>query len=339
MKKLFGLFICALLLLPLILLPFLSDIISESVRSGISVCIETLFPSLFPFMFLSCFIGAFGGGLISEMFAPLLMPLLGISKNACRTVILGLFGGFPTGGADAATLYSEKKISKEEAERLPIFCNNAGLMFTLGTVGITHFGSFKAGVIIYFYHLFSSLILALLTRKSKGLKKSDSAFPSVSFKDVPFLFSSAVSKAIKSMALISGNFIIFRVISAVFTHYFRNSLPLSFLTGLFEVTGGILSMPKTKEGLILTSFLLSFNGLCVHMQAMAFFAPLKLSIKNCIIGKTFSAFITAFLMLVSLPRDFMPGGVLPPLLFYVAIILLPVLLLIPYCKNKASDTV
>lgn len=340
MKKLFTVLPFIFMLCILFTLPFLSKQVSSAVNSGISICFSELIPSLFPFLFLSSLTASFASPFMVRFFSPFLCPLLGITPLAVSAVITGFLGGFPSGCAESARLYSEGKISKEEAERLPLFCNNAGLMFTLGTIGTGHFSSFEAGLLLYFFHLFSSVICAVLTRNSK---KSYSFTPKdipppVPSSRFPLLFTNALKKAIFSMALISGNFIVFRVITSLLLHLFGNSLALTFLSGLLEVTGGILAMPETTEGLILSAFLLSFNGFCVHMQSMAFFAPLKLSLKKCIIGKIFSAFLTAFLMYVSLANGFSPEKGLPPMAFYIVLVLIPILFLFPYTK-KASDSV
>lgn len=339
MKKLLSALPPVLILFLLFSMPFLSDYVKDSVKSGIEICLSSLVPSLFPFLFLSSLASSFASPLLTRLFAPLFCPLFGITPPSVSAVISGLLGGFPSGSAESARLYSEKKISKAEAERLPLFCNNAGLMFVIGTVGAEHFSSFKAGLILYFFHIFSSVVCGILTRDSKNIssytKESASYVPLSQF---PSLFTSAVRNSVFSMALISGNFMVFRVFTALLCGIFGNSIIISFISGLFEVTGGILSMPENTTGLILSAFLLSFNGFCVHMQALTFFSPLGLSMKKCIAGKSFSAVLTAFLMYVALPENFFPEKTLPPMVFYIIIILIPLLLLIPHAK-KASDTV
>ncbi len=337
MKKFFRLILYVSVISPVIFLPFIAEPVSLSVENSIKICLETLIPSIFPFLFFSLLISLFMGDMLSEITAPFLMPLFGISKEACRTVIIGLLGGFPSGAADAAQLYEEKKISKSEAERLPFFCNNAGLMFTVGAIGVSTLHSFKAGVIIYIYHLFSSLIAALFTKPLNGplhfpLNEKSRVFPEA--KDFPRAFSLAVFRSIKTLAVICANFTLFKVICDVLCQLFGKSTAVLFLSGLIEVTGGVLSMPKTPEGLIMISLLLSFNGLSVHMQTMSFFAPLKLSVKKLFFCSVFKALLSALLMYVTFSEKLLSGRNFPPMAFYVLAVFIPVMLIVPVLLKK-----
>ena len=144
MKKFAGILIFLLMLVFLFFLPFMAPLVKSSVTDAIDICLNELIPSLFPFLFFASLLSYYGAPLISAIFSPILCPLFKISKNACPAVIAGLLGGFPAGAIMASELYRDKKISASEAERLPVFCNNAGLMFVLGTLGIGCFSSFKA---------------------------------------------------------------------------------------------------------------------------------------------------------------------------------------------------
>ena len=331
MKKLFQLLLFFSMLIFIFFLPLVSVPVKMGVTSGIDICLNELIPSLFPFLFFSSLIYFYGGGFLSSISAPLLCPLFKISKNACPAVISGILGGFPSGAAIAAELYKDGKISKSEAERLPVFCNNAGLMFTVGTLGTGHFDSFKTGVIIYLFHIFSSFVAGVLTSSSAkqtcSFKKNDKIQPILS--PLPEAFTKAVFRAISSMALISGNFIIFKVISSVFSVFFKDSMLKSFIFGLLEVTGGALSMPKSNTGIILSLFLLSFNGICVHTQTLSYFSPLKLSVKKYIKWKLFCAFLSSFLMKIALPTESFSTIEFPSMVFYVIVVLLPLLFLVP----------
>ncbi len=340
MKKFSFYFIFTLLFLLLLLLPIKSDIISEAVRSGITVSFDTLIPTLFPFLFLSNFLCSFGGNVLSSLASPILCPLLGISKNASKAVILGLLGGFPTGSNIAATLYKNGEISKEEAERLPIFSNNAGIMFVLGTLGIAHFSSFKIGVLLYFVHIAASLISGVLTREKKAFplknKKTEEA-KELSLKSLAPSFSSSVIKSSKSMAVISINFIIFRVFTSLLAPLLPKGNLCAFIGGLFELTGGVLSLEQGFWGLILSAFLLGFNGLSVHMQGYFEFEKVNLSIKRCLKWKLFQGLFSSFLMFIINPSVFPVKLSYPPFIFYLLIFLLPLFLLIPkkVCRKTA----
>ena len=328
MKKFFRFLLFSAMLVFIFMLPFLSSPVKEAVISGMDICTKELIPSLFPFLFFSSLIYYYAGGLLSFIFSPLLCPLFKISKNACPAVVAGILGGFPSGAIIAAELFKEGKITKEEAERLPVFCSNSGLMFVIGTLGVGHFSSFRTGVLIYFFHIFASLAAGLLS----AAERKKFIFNPVKTKSPVFMpfseaFTKALSKALLSIALISGNFIIFRVLSFVFSVFFKDSFVKSFIFGLLEVTGGVLSMPGNNIGVILTLFLLSFNGICVYMQTLSVFAPLNLSVKKYISWKIFCAFLSSILMKLCLPDDSLSSGHFPSMLFYATALLIPVILI------------
>lgn len=328
MRKFLSFILFVILLGCLFLMPFLSSHISTASKEAIKIITEELIPSLFPFIFLSSLVTSWGSSLLSFIFAPLLCPLFKISKNAVPCIISGFLGGFPAGAKTASILYKEKKITKREAERLPLIANNAGFMFVVGVLGVGCFGSFNAGIVLYLFHIFPSVIMGLFTKgdAADSENKNTSAAPDFNF--FPSVFAASLKDSVFTMGIIAGNFIIFSLLSSLLSLLFGESPLFPFAAGLIEVTGGVLSLPKTRTGLITASFLLSFNGLSVHMQSLSFFAPLKLSMKKCFSGKIFSAFLSALLMDLTLPQNFPVKGGLPPMFFYIFSFLIPLLFLI-----------
>lgn len=283
-------------------LPFQNDVCTFAVTSGLSVCFKTLIPSLFPFLFFSTLLCACAGDMISALSAPLLCPLFGITPEACRVVVLGTLGGFPSGSYLAAELYREGKISRAEAERLPMFCNNAGPMFVLSAVGVHVFSSLRLGLLLYLVHLSASFLLAFLTRPQHAASFRTRMKNTVSGTSLPLfsLFSQSLQKSLRSMAVICGNFLIFRVLTFLFSPLMKPGLPASLLKGSLEMTGGLLSLPDTGDALVVAAAILGFNGLCVHMQGASSLTASGLSPLPCLFGKGFTALFSASLMTVLL---------------------------------------
>ncbi len=342
MKKFIFFFIFILLFLALILMPFKSELITKAVKDGIFLSFDTLIPTLFPFLFLSNFLFAFGGDALSKVASFFLCPLLGISKNASKAVILGLLGGFPTGSNTAASLYRNGEITKEEAERLPIFSNNAGIMFVLGTIGISHFSSFKTGLLLYLCHIFSSLIAGVLTREKKPFsfkKEKEPEYVKISFSPIAPSFSSSVLKSSRAMAVICLNFIVFKVATSILETFLPEGDFCAFIGGLFEITGGLLSLSQSLRGLVLSAFLLGFNGLCVHMQSYFEFEKANLSMKRSIMWKIFQGVFSSLLIIIINPSLFPDEISLPPFIFYIIMFLLPLFFLLPkkVCRKSAHS--
>ncbi len=285
------------------LLPFKNSLCVDAVKSGVDICLNTLIPSLFPFLFFSSLLSQFCGGVLSSVFAPLLCPVFNISVPAASAFVLGTLGGFPTGASVAASLYKQKKISKDEAERLPVFCNNAGIMFVISAVGKEFFGSISIGLTLYAVHILSSVVAGIITRPKEKmysfeknfLKKSLSEFTPPSLTAV---FPGCIFSSVKAMAAISANFIVFRAVTYILFSGF-DTTGSAVLKGIFEMVGGIFSLGKTPKDLIAASFILGFNGLCIHMQTASVFFGSGLSPLKCITGKLICAFSSVAAMLAA----------------------------------------
>lgn len=297
MKKLPSYFTAACIFIITLLLPFKSELCAQSMKSGLAICLDTLIPSLFPFIFLSSLCADFAGNLISAVFSPLVCPLFNITRDAAPSVILGVLGGFPTGGEISARLYAEGKIYKDEAERLPVFANNAGIMFVISSVGVGLFHSLRVGLTLYAVHITASVICGILTRPREKMYRPSGSVRSKTLSNEPFtvLFSRAVLSSVRSMAAISADFLIFRVLSAVlFEHLSGAYLPV--LKGMAEMIGGLFSLSDTPSSIVAAAFILGFNGLCVHMQTAVLFSRHRLSVARLIWGKLMHGAISALIM-------------------------------------------
>ena len=299
MKKFADRLYVFLILFLTLMLPIKSAVSSEAVKSGIEICFSVLIPSLFPFIFFSSLLSGYAGSVISALFSGLISPLFNISPAASSAVVLGTLGGFPTGASVASELYSEKKITKSEAELLPVFSNNAGIMFVLFAVGEGVFKSVRTGAALYTVHLLASLITGILMRpagkcaqKKEPLKKALSSF---SPQPIYRAFSKCIFSSVRSMAAIGANFLVWRTVSFIL---FSNAEGTLFAVGkgLLEMTGGLFSL-GSEPSFPAAALILGFNGLCIHMQTASVFFSSGLSPAKCILGKCISAAVSFALAL------------------------------------------
>ena len=102
----------------------------EASREGLLLWFRTLLPTLLPFMILSNFLIRFNCiEKILNPFRKIWAAILGLSPYGAYAYLLGLLCGYPMGAKLTADLYSQKFISKKEAEYLLTFANNASPMF------------------------------------------------------------------------------------------------------------------------------------------------------------------------------------------------------------------
>ena len=244
----------ALLLCLLALLLFPQDA-AQSARDALALCAQTVIPSLFPFFVLSSLLIACGASaLLSALLAPLMRPLFGLSGAGAAALALGLCGGYPVGARTAAELVESGALSREEGERLLIFCNNAGPGFLLGICGGAVFASPRAGAALYLIHVASALFTGiLLTRRLPPLSAPFSAgaaphrTASLSAA-LPAAVQGALAGILNVCAFVVFFTVCTRLLLRALPESFAFSLPCALLIGFFELTSGVTALPPTRAG-------------------------------------------------------------------------------------------
>ena len=101
---------------------------AQAAAAGVDLCIRTVIPSLFPFFLLSGYLtgNLRGGKWIAKIFR---------CPKSCGTILLtGILGGYPIGAGLAAREFRNGNITKAQADRLIMFCSQAGPSFLFGIV-------------------------------------------------------------------------------------------------------------------------------------------------------------------------------------------------------------
>ena len=274
---------------------------------SLNLCLTVIIPSLLPFFICSGLLIHSGFcGILSRLTQPVMKPLFNVNGAGAAAFILGIISGYPLGAITACQLYESGYLSKSETERLLSFCNNSGPLFILGSVGISLFHSLPAGVMLYISHILASLSAGIIMR---FFKKSAYAPPHITIateeKSVGEMFQAVISSSVSSILSVSAAIIFCSVISK----NLLSLLPLrgalhsvalggvEFVNGISELSTSSVS-PSLK--LILTSWMLGFSGLSVHLQVMAVTARQRLSLKPYIIGKLLHGGLSALYTLLFL---------------------------------------
>ncbi len=239
-------------------------------QNGLALCINAVIPSLLPFMLVSsCVIKGGFSRPLGAMLSKVLSPLTNMSTAGCVCFVTGLFGGYGAGARAVYESYREKQISKEEAERILPFCNNAGPLFIIATVGISFFMSKSIGVLLFLVQVVTALVCARVLgeeREEKGIKIKDEW--NYYKKNKPPL-----GELITSSAIESGGAIINACVFVITFSAILEILPFgeySILSGILEVTRGCSELSRAgTKALPLISALLSWGGMSVHFQASA----------------------------------------------------------------------
>ena len=279
--------------LGMILLIFDGKTAVSGVKDGLELCFQTLIPSLFPFFVLSSLVT---GALSGVSVAPLrwISRLCRMPDGAESLLLVGILGGYPVGAGNIATEYRSHRLSLIDARRLSIFCNNAGPSFLFGILGPLFP---NAG------WTWALWIVQISAAVLNGILLPNGSTNTVSSQDSRCVsFSEALNRGVKSIGLVCGWVIIFRLILTYLDRWILVLLPDScrvIAIGLLELSNGCVALSCIENALlrfVLAGIMLSLGGVCVWMQTQAVFPEIHLA--DYIAGRFLHCLICVTLSLV-----------------------------------------
>ena len=257
---------------------------------ALTLCTASLIPSLFPFMFLAI--------VLNSALSGYRFRSLRIVKSLCRIpegseilFLLGVLGGYPVGAQLIANTYYRGNLKKEDAQRMLGFCNNAGPSFIFGVIGPL-FHSITVPALLWTIQITSALITGAVLKGDSNTAIKENCRSKISITDT-------LEKSVKSMGLICGWVILFRIAAGFLQQYLSTHIPidiLTIITGLLELTNGCIALYGIKNSglrFILASIFLTLGGMCVLLQTAS--SIKTLNIKTYIIGKSIQGIISIVL--------------------------------------------
>lgn len=249
-----------------LIISFNSREISEGITSAINMILNVTVPALFPVFTVSYFF--LNSGLKESTRRKLhtvFFRSFGLSGNCMEAVLCGLTGGYNISLKAAVRLFNDKKISREEAQRLSLFFTCPGISFCLNIAGIAVYNSRLTGLFILISNILSSVISAAVFNLFK--KNTPSYLP---FNDKKS-FSSALINAVNgsSSAIISVSFwiILFSAVNSVAVKLIKAPFITELLTLSGEVTASVFYASK-HHSIYVLSFFLTFGGICIFLQQL-----------------------------------------------------------------------
>ena len=286
------------LLTVMVLLLRQNDAVGQAVRHGLTLCGRTVIPALFPFFVtVSCAVSAGFFRLLRQLRLPV----------PAAVFLLGIIGGYPVGGRTVGELYRAGELSREAAERLLLFCNNAGPSFILSVAGAGVFGSSRMGVLLYIVHIAAALAAGgLMGAFKRGEKPPNNHpfFPNKATDDIPFsaLFVKSVQNAAISMVHVCAFVIYFLALMALLQQAVSGLPPLAM--GLLELTAGVTGLSGDAVGCVMAAALLGWGGVSVHCQTAAVLADTGLQMGRYLAAKAVQGALSALTAWLLLPLLF-----------------------------------
>jgi len=243
--------------------------IMESIRFSFSLCINNLFPSLIPFILLSNILIRYNFvSDISDIFKNLMNKVFKVNKNCSFAFIMSILSGSPSNAKYIKDLYDNNLISITDSQKCLNFCHFTNPIFIIGTIGYTFLNNKKLGLIILIAHFFSSFIIGIFNKKDdyENLNyfntKDNNSFINI-LKD-------SINNTINTLFLILGIITTCIMITCIINNIFSINNNLKFIYGFIEITQGLkylsLSNLNIEIKTIISSFLISFGGFCIHAQ-------------------------------------------------------------------------
>ena len=268
----------------------------SGMAEGIDICLQTLIPSLFPFMLLSCILRT---SLHSMPFLRKLCRFIPIPAGTESIFLIGLLGGYPVGAQCIGRAVQDGHISRENGERMLAFCNNAGPAFIFG-LGIQLFHGIGYCWWLWFIHVISAIMVGLMT----PLQEKDATHPP---QTESISVQTALQISLRTMALVCGWVILFRVVLAFCQRWFLWLLPRwsqLLFCGILELSNGccgLASIDSVSARFILFSVLIGFGGCCVAMQTQSVCEGMRMRWYLC--GKFIQAIFSLLLSTAVISRE------------------------------------
>jgi sporulation integral membrane protein YlbJ len=287
-----------------IILIFPKEILSAA-KNGLLLWYNNVLPSLFSFMvFTSMLVYTGFPDMLGRLCSPLCKRLFKISGTGAFALVIGIISGCPLGAKTACDLYTSGKISRSEAQRLVMYCNNTGPLFVIGVVGEGLLHSKEIGIKLLLIQYISAVIVGIvsgITAKDKYISVPSSVHNRLNLFQA---LSSSVSSAVSSVTLIGGFITLFSVINTILKCCGVFSLlgqgSEGIISGILEVTNGTALLARAdKPNYPLICAIISWGGLSIHAQSSAFLCESSLSVKKYLLGKLAQA-ITSYFICVAL---------------------------------------
>lgn len=251
--------ILILVTLIFVLICFLVNV--ELIITNIINYTNSFFMKLFPVSFITYLIVYM---LIEYGLIQFMNHYLHINSCGLFLFILSFISGFPSGSKYIKLLFDKNLIDKDYANSLLSFTHFPNILFVLGTIKEIINNN------TYTYYLLFSIVLSnfiiLLFTKRKRIN-INFKFTNNSFSKV---LGNGIIYSIKTIILIYGTSLFFYLISTVILKGFTENLYLYvFLSGIFDLTNGVINCGLINNCFIKCLFILIFlsiGSISIHMQ-------------------------------------------------------------------------
>ncbi|MGI6004652.1 MAG: hypothetical protein ACOX88_04470 [Christensenellales bacterium] len=304
----------------LVLLVVFPSVSSGAATSGLILWVQAVLPAMLPFVLCAGIISRLG---IADDFSLRLhrpmRALTGAAPSGAYALLMGLLSGYPVTAKICGELIGQKKMSPRSAERVLAFSSTAGPAFIFSSVAVSMMKMPGMMLPLGIGHYGGALLCGLVHRMAYGRCEDSGRLRERRTDPQPLGRAMGESAADATQTLlIIGMFIAFYAVAVAVLDYCG---VLPFIARLLEYTGMDESMAKAmtvgmlevtnacyvastslgpiplKAGLV--AGLISFGGLSVHSQALAFLAKSGINPIRTVLWKIVHGLLALILSAVS----------------------------------------
>ncbi|MDR1906359.1 MAG: hypothetical protein LBQ27_05585 [Clostridiales bacterium] len=317
-KKLSPIFLSLFAVAASLALVLKPEIYAASFLDGLKLFASSVLPSLFPFLVLGkLFIASGGLGGVSNGFGKIFVKLFNVPKESGGIFLTALISGYPVGAKLVAEMHSKGALNADEAAATTAFTSLSGPLFIIGVIGGALLKNPKAAAIILLCH-YASAITAGLCFKNK--KKTDRARIESIQKPAALsdnIFGETISSAVSTVLLVGGLVALFNMLCDMALNGGILSLPAGLLTKItgdqnasagillsfIEMTRGVKELSASGDinfCLPLIAAAVTFGGLSVTVQCLAYLKPVGVSAAKYLKIKAVQSFFAWFFATVTI---------------------------------------
>ena len=279
-------------------------LIFNTISYSLKIWVKYLLPSMFPVFVISDILIQYDiTNYIPKWIKKTFSNIFSVRDSIITIFFLSWISGFPSNARMIRKMYDRKEISTSEANHALIFTHFSNPMFVLSTVAVLFLHHESYGYIILLSHYLGNIILGIITKKNLPYNHIDYTKKTIKSQNFSKIFIESIQSAIDTLLLILGILTCFLITSSLLIHMFQfSSYTGAIIKGIIEITMGLkeISLLKIPDiyKIVISTVLISFGGLSVHLQVLSQIINSKISYHYFFVARIFHAIISGFICFI-----------------------------------------
>ncbi len=312
MKKFTSVVFSVLAITAIILTVARPAVYVASALEGLKMWALIVLPTLLPFFFLTAILSKCGlTDHIAKAFGKITKKVFNVGGIASYVFLMSVISGYPVGAKIICDLRKKGLITETEATKISTFCSTSGPLFIIGSVGVGMFGNKYVGFILFISHALSAVAVGIIFRFYGGDGGNNDILPLVNRSDSLY---DCVYSSVVSVAVVGGFICVFYLFADMaentgailplvkFVDLFVKDEKISsaFVSGLIECTRGCRNLSRSGISpltVCLAESLISFGGVSVIFQSVAFLSEAKAKTAVFLLAKVIQTVLSSLICL------------------------------------------